>query len=557
MASEAPWKAIAQRKRAELHSRIPSAWLLKSPPSPDVLDVRSVPQTSGILTSHELSITSSHDATSLANAIRSCRLTAVEVTIAFCKRAAIAQQVCNCLTEIFFEDAIKRAKFLDTEYKRTGKLVGPLHGVPISLKDSFKVKGYDACIGIASLVGKPATENSLLVDILLELGAVLYCKTNVPQTLSALDSDNNVFGRVLNPRNRKVTAGGSSGGEGALIGMRGSVLGVGTDIGGSIRIPAMCNGLYGIKPSAQRVPYVGQESGARKGASRIGLTASAGPISVSMRDCELFLQAVSNARPWDRDPSLAYGLWDEQGSMQKRPLFGILRSDGVVSPLPPVKKILDETVASLRASGVEVIEISAPAFQKTQSLANKFFGIEGGNVMFDLLESTGEPLINWLSNRMRRGKHMPTDQLMDIQAQRTDLETEMLKIWKDPKTGRQVDAVICPVAPHPVPPIDRWNGVGYTSSFVLMDYPAGTVPVRDFEENDLKGEIEGENALGPWDKVNRELWDEKTIDRKVYLNTKLSIQVLAPRQQEKRLYQAMEYIDNVLQKKGGGSRAKL
>ena len=505
MAPEAPWKAIAQRKRSELQSRIPSAWLLKSPPSQDVLDVRSIPQTCSILTSHELSLTSSHDATSLAEAIRSRSLTAEEVTIAFCKRAAIAQQVCNCLTEIFFDDAIARAKFLDGEYKRTGKLVGPLHGVPISLKDSFKVKGYDASIGIASLVGKPATENSLLVDILLELGAILYCKTNVPQTLSALDSDNNVFGRVLNPRNRKVTAGGSSGGEGALIGMRGSVLGVGTDIGGSIRIPAMCNGLYGIKPSAERIPYVGQESGAREGASKIGLTASAGPIAVSMRDCELLLKAVSDAKPWDRDPSLAYGSWNEQGTIQEKPLLGVIRTDNVVAPLPPVAKVLDEAVAALRASGVEVIEISAPAFQKTQSLANKFFGIEGGNTVFDLLESTGEPLINWLSTRMRRGKHMPTDRLMDIQAQRTELETEMLKIWRDPKTGRQVDAIICPVAPHPVPPIDRWNGVGYTSSFVLMDYPAGTLPVRDFTENDLKGEIGNGKSLNPWDKVNQEL----------------------------------------------------
>lgn len=505
MESEAPWVAIGKRKRAELHSRIPSSWLLKSPPTPDTLDVRSIPQTCGILSSHELSITSSNDATSLVDAIRSHKLTAEEVTIAFCKRAAIAQQLCNCLTEIFFEDAITRAEFLDAEYKRTGKPVGPLHGVPISLKDSFKVKGYDSSIGIASLVGKPATENSLLVDILLELGAVLYCKTNVPQTLSALDSDNNVFGRVLNPRNRRATAGGSSGGEGALIGMRGSVLGVGTDIGGSIRIPAMCNGLYGIKPSAQRVPYVGQESGAREGASKIGLTASAGPIAISMRDCELFLRGVSNARPWDRDPSLAYGLWDEQGSMQEKPLLGVLRTDGVVSPLPPINKILDETVAALRTSGVEVIEISAPAFKKTQSLANKFFGVEGGNTVFDLLESTGEPLINWLSNRMRRGKIMPTDRLIDIQAQRTELETEMLKIWRDPKTGRKVDAVICPVAPHPVPPIDRWNGVGYTSSFVLTDYPAGTLPVRDFEEKDLTGEIVGGKALGPWDKVNRDL----------------------------------------------------
>ena len=397
------------------------------------------------------------------------------------------------------------AKYLDQEYKTTGKTLGPLHGVPISLKDTFKVKGYDTSIGIASLADNPAKENALLVDILLEQGAVIYCKTNIPQTLGALDSDNNLFGRVLNPRNRNVTAGGSSGGEGALIAMRGSVLGVGTDIGGSIRIPAMCGGLYGIKPSAQRVPYVGQENGAREGAGKLGLTASAGPIAGSMRDCELFLKVVSNARPWERDPSIAYGLWEEQGAVAKKPLLGVIRTDGLITPLPPVSKVLDETVHTLRKSGVEVVEIDAPAFKRCQSVANSFFGIDGYNFMFNLLEKTGEPLTNWLSTRLRRKAPVALDKLIEFHAKKIELETEMLKIWKDPKTGRTIDAFICPVAPHPVPPIDRWNGVSYTSSFVLLDYPAGTLPVRDFAESDLKGKLADSKPLGSWDKINREL----------------------------------------------------
>jgi Asp-tRNA(Asn)/Glu-tRNA(Gln) amidotransferase A subunit family amidase len=377
--------------------------------------------------------------------------------------------------------------------------------VPVSLKDSFNVTGFDSSIGIANLTGKPAKENALLVDILLEQGAVLYCKTNIPQTLMALDSDNNVFGRVLNPRNKLATAGGSSGGEGALVAMRGGVLGVGTDVGGSIRIPAMCGGLYGIKPSAERIPYVGQENGSRKGASNIGLPASVGPIAVSLRDCELFLKTVSDARPWERDPSLAYGLWSEQGSIERKPLLGVIRQDGLITPLPPVSKALDETVRSLRSSGLEVIEIDAPAFKKCQSLANKFFGIDGGNRMFDLLEATKEPLTTWLSTRLRRRTPISLDRLVDIHAQKVELETEMLKIWRDPRTGRQIDAFICPVAPHPVPPIDRWNGVSYTSSFVLLDYPAGTLPVRDFREEDLNCVLSDSKPLVSWDKINREL----------------------------------------------------
>jgi amidase len=572
MSTEAPYKAIARRKQAERQSRIPKQWLLKTLPSTSTLDVRSIPRTSGILTAEELEITENHDATSLAQAIRARTYTAEAVAVAFCKRAAIAQQVCNCLTEIFFDDAIERARFLDKEYARTGKTLGPLHGVPISLKDTFKVKGYDASIGIASLAENPAKESALLVDILLEQGAILYCKTNIPQTLMALDSDNNVFGRVLNPRNRKVTAGGSSGGEGALIGMRGSVLGVGTDVGGSIRIPAMCNGLYGFKPSAQRIPYVGQEGGQKPGSSKVALPASAGPIATSMRDCELLSQVISNSKPWERDPFIAYGLWEEQGALQEKPLLGVIRRDGVMDPLPPIVKVLDETVSALRKSGVEVIEVDAPAFRKCQSLANKFFGVDGGNFMFDLLEKTGEPLTNWLSTRLRRGSRMPLEKLLDFHAIKIEVETEMLKIWKDPKTGRSIDAIICPLAPHPVPPLDRWNGVSYTSSFVLLDYPAGTLPVRDFNEADLEGKLQNTEALGSWDKANRELCefslatiflplltyvgDPKTIDRRFYLHTKLSVQVVAPKLQERRLYQAMKLIDETIQN-GGPERAKL
>jgi len=317
----------------------------------------------------------------------------------------------------------------------------------------------------------------------------------------------------------------------------------------------MCGGLYGIKPSAQRVPYVGQENGSRDGASKIGLPASAGPIAGSIRDCELFLKAISNSRPWERDPNIAYGLWEEQGGISQKPLLGVIRTDGLITPLPPISKVLDETVQTLRISGVEVVEINAPAFKRCQSLANAFFGIDGANFMFDLLEKTGEPLTDWLSTRLRRKDPMSLDKLVDFHGKKIELETEMLKIWKDPLSGRTIDAFICPVAPHPVPPIDRWNGVSYTSSFVLLDYPAGTLPVRDFAESDLSGELAEIKPLGSWDKINRELWDPKTIDRRVYLNTKLSVQVVAPKMQERKLYQVMMLIDSALQ--NVSSKAKL
>lgn len=145
------------------------------------------------------------------------------------------------MTEIFFEEAIENARALDRQRKENpNQPLRALEGIPISLKDSFCIVGKDSTIGMTCFVNKPATQDSALVKLLKSLGAILYCKTNVPQSLMTADSDNNVYGRTLNPHNTNLTAGGSTGGEGALIALRGSVLGVGTDIAGSIRIPSLC-----------------------------------------------------------------------------------------------------------------------------------------------------------------------------------------------------------------------------------------------------------------------------------------------------------------------------
>lgn len=412
------------------------------------------------------------------------------------------------MTEIFFDDALKRAKELDDHLDSGKSPLGPLHGVPVSLKDTFRVKGYDASIGLAALCFKPSQENSVLVDILLDAGAVLYCKTNVPQTLAALDSHNNIFGRTLNPLNTAVTAGGSSGGEAALLGMRGSVLGVGTDVGGSIRVPAMCEGLYGAKPSDGRVPYAGQEGGSKPAVAKLGVSASAGPMAHSMRDIELFFEAVSEQKPWERDPDVIPGPWNSLSSLAgKKIRIGVVKRDGVVEPLPPITRLLEEVAVKMRKSGIEVVELDiTPIFSKCQSLVNALMGVEGANSMFDLIESFDEPLSPWIQPRMRRKEPVAFEKLRELHAQRIQLQTEALQIWK------QVDAFICPIAPHPVPEIDKYNAASYTSSFVLLDCPAGTVPVRLFERSDGQGDMSAP-VLGSWDKRNRELCESFLLQK--------------------------------------------
>ena len=447
-----------------------------------------------------------------------------------------------------FTLALGRARELDSYQQRTGNIIGPLHGLPVSVKDTFHIKDVDSSIGIAALAFKPATENAPLVDILLAAGAVIHCKTNVPQTLLALDSVNNVFGRTLNPLNRTDwTVGGSSGGEGALVAMRGSVFGIGTDVGGSIRIPAMCNAVLGFKPSSGRISSRGQTTGQLDAAGKVGLEASVGPIARNLDDIGLFLETVEGAKMWERDSDVVPGTWWNGLSLElsrpktgKAPLIGILWTDGVTTPLPPVTKMLQSLVSTLRSRGVSTTDIDPAAFDKCQSLANKFFGVEGGNHILDTVGSTGEPLIPWLAPRLRRKAPRSINEFRELMARKIGLQDEMLKIWRDDR-GRNVDVIVCPVAPHPVPPIDRWNAIGYTSSFVLLDYPAGVVQVTQVEPSDLEAEAEGE-AKNPWDKANRELWDKREMDRKVYLGSPLAVQVVAPRLQERRCWEGMKIV---------------
>lgn len=157
-------------------------------------------------------------------------------------------------------EALQTAKSHDEYQQRTSTTLGPLHGVPITLKDTYFVKGYDSSLGISQLTNKPSEYSSVLYDVLTRQGAILLAKTNVPQTLLAFECNNPVFGRTHNPYVKGFTCGGSSGGEAAVLARNGSALGFGSDIGGSLRIPAGWSGIYSLKPTKGRSSMKGHHS---------------------------------------------------------------------------------------------------------------------------------------------------------------------------------------------------------------------------------------------------------------------------------------------------------
>lgn len=240
------------------------------------------------------------------------------------------------------------------------------------------VPGTDATIGFICFANDKSTKHSVLCDMLLEHGAVFYCKTNIPQTLMTADSDNNVFGRCLNPHNTSLTAGGSSGGEGALIAMRGSIVGIGTDIAGSIRIPAHCNGTYGFKPSARLVSLMRKRVPGRIGL--VGVEPVAGPLATTARANALILQVILEAELWRLDSMLNHIPWRGL-TLSDRPLkIGIVEDDGQNTPTPPMRRTLYEVSEKLQKAGVELVPLKLTNVKQDMSLLWFSFSMDGAKV---------------------------------------------------------------------------------------------------------------------------------------------------------------------------------
>jgi len=165
------WEELVEKKRKVLAELIPEKWRISVDklPADSQHSVISYPETSGLLCDEELTITQL-TVEELAKSIASRKYSAVQVCEAFCHRAAIAHQLVNCLVEIFFDAAIERAKKLDDYLSKEGKTVGPLHGVPISLKDQFRIKGVECSMGYVAWLGIIDEEESVMTTLLRKTG---------------------------------------------------------------------------------------------------------------------------------------------------------------------------------------------------------------------------------------------------------------------------------------------------------------------------------------------------------------------------------------------------
>ncbi|KAN0124333.1 Amidase signature domain containing protein [Russula decolorans] len=555
------WQELVAEKKRRQTASIPKQWLITLP-ADDVSDVTDVPSNCELLSAHELEITAVSEIAVLLNKLATGEWSSVEVTTAFCKRAIVAHQLTNCLTEIFVDRALERAAWLDEQLKSTGKVVGPLHGLPISLKDQIRIKGLETIMGYVSWIGKVAERNASLTEILIESGAVLYVRTNVPQTLMWPETYNLVFGRTVNPVNRALTSGGSSGGEGALIRMKGSILGVGSDIGGSIRIPAAMTGIYGFRPSYHRVPYEGSANSLE---GQDSFPSVLGPLSTDLCGIKLFMQAVISQKPWIKDPRSLRKHWDEdeyrltEHDGGKKLTFGILWNDGLVVPQPPVIRALEMTKDAVIAAGHDVVDWKPYKHAELYEVTTEIWAAAGEADYAAVASQTGEPILKSMSNfgtssgTLEAGVYIKDAgvsafELFQIQKRRATLRKEYLDYWQSTKsstsTGRPVDAIISPVAPFPPTPHGKNNSAEYTLIWNALDYPACVFPVTEVDPI-LDQPKPAHQFLSKADQGVYELYDSP----ETFKNAPVGLQLVGQCQEDEAVIAMTEIVDAALRGK--------
>eukprot|EP00756_Hemistasia_phaeocysticola_P009434 Hpha_TRINITY_DN14881_c0_g4::TRINITY_DN14881_c0_g4_i1::g.169508::m.169508 len=551
-------------------------------------------------------------AVQLAARMREGKLKCVEVLRVFAERVIEVHALTNCLTEITFIDSIPfgnediepatdKARSLLTQGRGEGAFAvaerldklplserkGSLFGVPVSLKDCFGVAGTDGAIGEAGLSGKVAGADSAVVGLLREQGAVVLVKTAVPQAMLSYECESPIHGLTVHPVNPKYTPGGSSGGESALLNAGGSVIGVGTDIGGSIRMPCHFCGLYGLKASFGRVPADGVRSGIP---GQEAVPGSAGPMTRYMEDCvEMSRVLLSHYQARDGLGQGAFNIdarcvpmpWNErlyeQTRTKQRLRIGYYTHDGFLAASPACTRAVNEAVEALRRAGHECVEWTPPDMTKLVPLYAALLSADGARTLNKsavqapglaaLVTKTQVPVLvkrfgAWLLRTLFQSPIMAqltrgmaerrVDELYAGQKERADARTDAQQMF----VRDELDAVIAPCMPTPAPPhrsfLKAPFGANYTGTWNLLDWCGVSVPITVVKP-ELDSDISRLKVVDAFchaqiygGKVGGILPGQKTYDAVAMKGLPVGVQVLAPRLQEERVLGAAVVLDAAL-----------
>lgn len=333
----------------------------------------------------------------------------------------------------------------------------------------------------------------------------------------------------MNPLNRNLTSGGSSGGESALIAMHGSPLGIGTDIGGSLRIPAAMTGIFTLRPSYGRFPHFDARSGL---AGQESIGSVHGPMARSVADLQLFTENVSNAAPWLKDPKCIPMPW-RSVQLKEKPKIGVLWDNAMITPTPPVKRALKAIAEKLKSKGYEIIDWTPEGHVEAFSLLGKFFVADGGNSVRKILEPTGEP---WRPEMQSyaNAKDMTVYDLWQLQKQRTALQKMYLDRWAK---CEGLDAILGPTSPYAAPKSGDFKHVGYTGVFNVLDYSSTSFPSGLYGDEEVDVYPSDFKSLGEMDDVTKADYDPVEIQ-----GIPISLQLTARRLEDEKIMALTEKV---------------
>lgn len=376
----------------------------------------------------------------LAKAIRNKEISSEELVSAYIKRIEEVNPKLNAVVQLVSKSALDDARKADVALQQR-EILGPLHGVPMTIKDSFDTAGIISTGGTKGREHFIPDEDATVVTRLKKAGAILLGKTNTPELTLAGHTDNLIYGQTNNPYDLTRSSGGSSGGPAAIIAVGGIPFDIGTDTGGSIRIPSHMCGIAGIKPTAGRVPRTGHII-----SFDIGVTdalTQPGPMARYVEDLSLILPIISGV-DW-RDPLIVPMPLGNPEQVEVRGLrVAYFTDNGSSEPTDETVSTVQEAVKILANAGC-IVEEKRPPGAEDVTLWGRVFSADGGATVRNLLKVAGtkenDPIINWA---------------LPEQAVQTDEFAELIAVWNGFRSNilafiENYDVIVSPALPAPAP----------------------------------------------------------------------------------------------------------
>jgi Asp-tRNA(Asn)/Glu-tRNA(Gln) amidotransferase A subunit family amidase len=420
-------------------------------------------------------------ATDMAQQIRERKISPVELVDAHLAKIERLNPKLNAFVHVDAQRARREARDAEAAVMRGGSL-GPLHGVPISIKSSLDVAGFRCEAGTRLRIGNIAAEDAPLVARLRNAGAIVLGVTNTPELLMAWETDNLLSGRTNSPWDRDRTPGGSSGGEAAAIAAGMSAGGVGSDGGGSIRVPAHFSGICGLKPTPGRVPATGHFPAPGGPFAMIGVV---GPMARTVADVRALFEVMQGPDEGDACAAPVQLRWTSDDEAVKLRV-GYFEDDGRTPVTRETRVAVRTAAGALRSAGFDVEPFRPEGLEEARLLWKKFFVICGGMLirpMFEGREHDLSPTLKQFLEWSRAERPLTSETLLEAWIGRDILRARVLAQM------RKYPILLCPAAAIPafrhgerswmiegktVSYLDAWS---YTEWFNLLGNPGAVVPV--------------------------------------------------------------------------------